>query len=1736
MKKKTTKTDTKKVAPARSAQSRRGNVLVLVAGILVLLLITGFSYLSRTRAERRIASAQQAAEYTDDVSGSIKSLLATEIAEQLFPRPIDPNGPPVDPANGVTEDPNYPRMPISLAAPRYGVDVDYEGIGRPSLWWNHAPYHTIPWTNMPDFFLDPLSGIARRHDDIPGNPGTGDFRILADFEPARWFVDPTPPINNLGNQGQDEMGPDGVLTTPDVPEYFSHWPHMSNPMRPGTGWMIVPLIRDLNSGDYVAIDNIELAVSQYQIQSAIDPNDPGIWGTPFEQWLPHTVSGVGGHGAFLPADMIDPNTGLPMPKNYIQSAVTFSERWHNWFTNYERTWQNLDGLGIPGNYYKLSDCYDGGGGLFARLEFGERPEDASLGPGRDATGTFPNGAPRWHIERILADADGDGFTDSFWYLAPVSMADDLRTLVAMRVVDLSGAVNVNTATQAVRGRPEPGNGLLNHGTRGWSPADVALTEVIQPNVDGLDMPYSSFLTNREHTEGMIAYLAADFPGGTARRFDNFYPDGGVLFNNLRSPWGTSATAFDPGQWQGNEGSAPFDPTITFELGLDNDFLKNPINRLDYWRRSGLNPFEPKSPDPGSTFFSGIEYSPFTLANMTELWGYNASNSPWNLTQLERAFQQISNSTLVESILRAHEAREETQPYWDELDVRPTNGFPFDEYLHDLRHRMTVISGARNETMPAWMWWENRWESGAGISNFNTPAFTGPNGVANFLRQSRLKLDLREISNAPFSVPDGVFTSRQLLPWRILTALVENPRRYDMTQPTLRPRFYYDDVSAGGDKLEVDDLDPINTTYVGTLFDAQIQREFEQTARLAAGLAANMATYSDNDFEEFPVGSGNVFYLPYFDLARDAALIPVEPGNVTVDGATTQTSVPGRVHPTRRMLGMEVQPFIAEAFIAHVFSQTVVAINDHPANAEGVAFVPGEVAVLSSDSNERETILAIQIGNPFDKPIQLIDQVTGGTAFVLHAFGQDYPLYDPARPNPRTVILPHQAITYYAISGNDQSYRLALDLQVPGDLDPDSPNDVYDQTRFDVEYVNATSQHWSTDPYDYGGGTSERAIEIRRVVFNDDPATGGTVEAVPLVIDRIDIHGDGMLDDDFEFGERVTEDLDFAIPGQGANLPEPPPGVVWPDVRKLTNGDRWIEWVRVAREWDLDANANLVLDDSERNPRYVFATREVSDSDLNDYDDGFDTNEPEDNWFNDPGATDPTDDFDAKVTRFHPIVNDVTTEFPLHPDAFFDKQISPQYTGQNGAINPLFAMQMLQKDADFEQVGEIRNVWMYGHMLKFLDLYTSPTPWMLDTTASNGGTIRTFAEFMIDGALTGMDRGVNRLRIMPEEIDYQSDEFVHSQVLGLPLRHPVSGIDRLDDPRALQPELPAGARLMDAFVCDGPGYNARRMDMNGNGTFGDAEDLELLSFQNAGQYAGKLTAGLININTAPREVLRALPHMSRLVHETDIDDDDPNNPFIWAHLPVLDPNNPSNLNPAREYNAGRIRVPEAIEAYRERYGIVDSASPTQPLLTTWPDYRPAYGARGVRQDRWPVPPANIWDPQLNQSRGERGFASIGEVAMLNRNARFGFNPLPTAEQARQWQRGFSIEAPANESLAHLAYWASPQTTVPPDVDVSIDLIDAFDTNGNIIPDETRGDAEEMNMLFGGISNLISTRSDIFGVWFKVRTVRQDSATGVWDGTRSDLIVDESRYFMIIDRSRVNSAADQPRILLFEKMAK
>ena len=405
-------------------------------------------------------------------------------------------------------------------------------------------------------------------------------------------------------------------------------------------------------------------------------------------------------------------------------------------------------------------------------------------------------------------------------------------------------------------------------------------------------------------------------------------------------------------------------------------------------------------------------------------------------------------------------------------------------------------------------------------------------------------------------------------------------------------------------------------------------------------------------------------------------------------------------------------------------------------------------------------------------------------------------------------------------------------------------------------------------------------------------------------------------------------------------------------------------------------------------------------------------------------------------------------------------------------------------------------------------------------------------------------------------------------------------------------------------------------------------------------------------------MRAMPQMLRLSYDDDFPitktaDSDPGtfnawatgsassvlgrrrlmrDPTRWQGAPydttggLPGPANPQSILFDYGIAAPRVRVPEAIELWRNK-GNVNPTLDNNQFANM-----PSYFSRGLN-----LPDSfnhREWCPDM---RSERGFDSIGELAVLAKGAEFspptgsdadgngtvdvldiaagkvtdvnrnnvadsadvspvvaganGTGPLISWNQAESWSMrfagldpyrtkwddptwgagrnapvGFGPQSNGGTALAYRTE-GIPRAVTTPNIqsfpltgrtaidkhllvaatdDLATATVETDDPSNNTLGsafietkayryDQTAGDAVEQNQLLKGISNLVTTRSDVFTVWLRIRTIKQDPLTGQWNGTDPEFIVDDSRYMMTVDRSSVDRPGEQPRIVSFVKVS-
>lgn len=1737
-----------------NARARRGNTIVLVTAILVLLVIIATAFVGRTRATRQISAAQQSAAGRDGRAESIGLNVAQEISGALFAKPVDTSDPFARTDNSVNPpitvaSASWPRLAPPSDAQRYSIDRDVlpladatnpiSGDGFPDFGYNIAPYETKAWTNWPDQFggASPWpfgpgapGGIIIADSNPYGSPGMGDSRWLRSTEPVRVGID------------QTADGTQDLFT-------FSHWQHLSWLPTANNGWRVVTDISNIVGN---TLENLN--------ESGTGLNQPLALAVPYEQWLPNV---------------------FPAP---VANATEFANRRNIWFApvnaanSYLNAYSNPN-LALP-NFFRLRDL--------------GKPTDEFK------AGTFRN-----VVSRTFTDADGDGFTDSFWFAAPVSIDRGVRTIVGVSVVDNSSQLNANVATKFSFGYDaDPAVGLTAPipGTAGHTPADLALVTSNAEfsfgplhgrgnTVGFLDGPVNQRSTNLEGGFPIPTYWSGNpnivFGDSLMvfdrERFGDRLNGAGQLINapaSFLQATGmiTAVGGRDPGSPQA--GYPLLDSNL--QPNLQGSF-ESPRERLAYFKIVGLDPEKP--------LFGLI---PFDAADEFELRAYHGNNLPSTLSRFEQALSLYSPALQgldanARQFLRASPMREEADEYIDQLDAR--------QLLVDNRRKLTMFNGARNETMPPAMWSSPYYEETFNYMNAGGTvpapgdAAYGAFQTANRAEYERqkLKIDLRE----PMFVNDA---GQPILTRNPFKALLWRRDLGRVLENSLARRI---PNGAGGFTYQ---------TYFGTR-----EADYNRTLSMIASYIANLDTASD---EASTLGTSGV--------AIDRPLYPSTP---VLDPSgyfpALTDAVIDPIDADRFYVGMEKQPFIMEVFMGLVYPKsdfnelewTTAGGTPPPSGQEELPpDVDGGGENFVDDTSKPTLIVAVQVANPYDTPVSLAD-------YRLQLFGQTfsfatgttaavggYPLNEIVLP-PATLGRPSTAIVFAALDGQFGVYPAAgstfkaavldfFDLergemqgssfQAGTDSDGDGivefaslydarglEPDVDEQDRTLVFDATGVWQvNLSAGPGPYANGTIQPVQLLRNVV----PPAGIPGGPISIVVDRFDNEETGPEVKFNEAFNRLLTDPQF-VPPQKRYFWDPDPNRRYVAGIRLQSNEFFMTWCRASRAWAFDVDTwddaavpleEKRIDAFERSPRFIFsmatepvrATRQIEGVDTNGANrSGADAYKGE-MWKKD---TDPDGDaaglnrwanmtwvdMFGRTIRSKPvfftnltvlreggpleaIATPGTGPMPFLPalglpeaaaDIYFqDCHGAVEYEGvtyewmignkgcsaadwQRFSQIPVATIpfQMTQKDSDFEQIGEVLDVFLWGHVY--------------ENWGPNPSAVRTFSEIMLEDDpdnefYPGAGLFVNRLQIrLPQELDTDDPGSV---VLGARFDPasttvpptPIAGFS------PWQPALPAGVAIFDALTIDGPGRNS--FDRNGNSKLSpgltsdpalveapgpnqnyDFRVAEERQFRLSHGFLGRKTSGLVNLNTAMPEVMQTLPMMTRVPKNADAA---PTSPYT--------------------------HVVDMIRSYRD--GALSGApSPVANAAL------PGYGDRGLTQTQLGVTNPTFFAGM----RREHGFASIGELTLLQR--------IPPDTVAPHLRAGYSTRWLGLDPYAGLGgnfnefdvgYSWSTDRTNPRPRQLPADVLFGIGANTNVPTkptDEPLADAEDMNLLFKGISNLVTTRSDVFTVYLRVRQVRQNPTTGIWDGTNPDLIIDESRYVMCVDRSEVNSPSDQPRIVYFQK---
>lgn len=153
-------------------------------------------------------------------------------------------------------------------------------------------------------------------------------------------------------------------------------------------------------------------------------------------------------------------------------------------------------------------------------------------------------------------------------------------------------------------------------------------------------------------------------------------------------------------------------------------------------------------------------------------------------------------------------------------------------------------------------------------------------------------------------------------------------------------------------------------------------------------------------------------------------------------------------------------------------------------------------------------------------------------------------------------------------------------------------------------------------------------------------------------------------------------------------------------------------------------------------------------------------------------------------------------------------------------------------------------------------------------------------------------------------------------------------------------------------------------------------------------------------------------------------------------------------------------------------------------------------------------------RIDGVREMAGFASPGEaMCVLTRN--------PTA---------FGSNVAGRDDVTNIDHLAFNTKN---DSQAGIASLFRKDAAGALVPDAVSDKYEEKLMIAAALSNTTSVRSDIFACWFVIRGYGRDDCEGL--GSADPMVPSvERRFLMILDRSNITRIGDEPKVLLFQEL--
>lgn len=617
----------------------------------------------------------------------------------------------------------------------------------------------------------------------------------------------------------------------------------------------------------------------------------------------------------------------------------------------------------------------------------------------------------------FADADGDGMFDSRWQMLYDSrlsrdfldIDSKYKVFVATRIVDLSANINVNTAGDqrgVASANPTallapvgitPGDIDLRRALTGWDARHSTLDPVA---AGGVPTGYDGIT----HT----------FPNGAADRYTYAAMDAEVGFqvgiygyDALRLSLFTGITPPSSVEFRGTDLVPSFE-TLSGITAADRpkwDFTTRPYSRAEYYNTMSVG-MQGASRDLTVTGAASARFmSGFNVDDLFELVARRSTNDPALTSALEMTVGGRWIDTGMEDVyspLRSNRPLEIERARYT-FPIATTANSPFDRTMlffeNDLRQSLTTVSGARHFRVVA-----------SDVNNDGKPAID-----AFQLGEHELAIDPRvefaaiqtvgitdedrakraKAMNTMFNAYLDALAPRLGFgnPWLVGTtnreAMARRTEFYGWRGPELAIR-----VAAHMAVNAVDCFDADRNPTVHTvLIDQELATPLENLdPRSDEGLAVSAWVMPQTERDTFMRKEGTT----------DVEVRPMELKK-------SQAARGGRGDelqaPLVNVYGIEAQPFITQVANFTVYADKHTrTISDgesagNPANIQG-----GEDPSTNEDLMYR--VLAFQIHNPFNKPIQLSNKsISGveGTAGVDGSSGDD---------------------AYYYITFGNKSFKLA----------------------------------------------------------------------------------------------------------------------------------------------------------------------------------------------------------------------------------------------------------------------------------------------------------------------------------------------------------------------------------------------------------------------------------------------------------------------------------------------------------------------------------------------------------------------------------------------------------------------------------------------------------------------------------------------------------------------------------------